>query len=133
MLPAPYSNNMLYPKEDRERKQLMYVCEFCEHTEPADDPCVSRTVIKHTAEYVCSLRQRERVRAREREKEREREKDRQAKRLHLLMVCTCSWCAPAHGLHLLMVYALFLVCAVLVDFLCSADARCLWPARPSLP
>ena len=101
VLPAPYSNNMLYPKEDRERKQLMYVCEFCEHTEPADDPCVSRTAIKHTAEYVCSLRQRERGRARERERERERQAGEEAvlaHGLHLLMVCTCSWCALAHGL-----------------------------------
>ena len=46
------SNNMLYPKEDRDNKRLIYECAFCNHTEPADDPCVSRTIIKHTAEYV---------------------------------------------------------------------------------
>ena len=52
MRPPPWrSNNMLYPEEDREQKRLIYVCKFCFHKEPADDPCVSRTVIKHTAEY----------------------------------------------------------------------------------
>jgi DNA-directed RNA polymerase subunit M/transcription elongation factor TFIIS len=46
------SNNMLYPQEDQVNKRLVYVCKFCGHKEPADDPCVSRTIIKHTAEYV---------------------------------------------------------------------------------
>ena len=47
------SNNMLYPEERlRPRRHLVYKCKFCLHMEQADDPCVSRTVLKQTAEYA---------------------------------------------------------------------------------
>mmetsp|Transcript_16720 Transcript_16720/g.27659 ORF Transcript_16720/g.27659 Transcript_16720/m.27659 type:complete len:116 (-) Transcript_16720:132-479(-) len=38
-------NNMLYPKEDKERKILLFACRNCEHQEVADDPCVYRNDI----------------------------------------------------------------------------------------
>ncbi len=47
-----YSNNMLYPKEDRVNKQLILACHSCEHSEPARDPCVYRNEIKHSVQYV---------------------------------------------------------------------------------
>jgi len=37
---CPQCNNMLYPKEDREQRKLLYWCKICQYTEPAEDPCV---------------------------------------------------------------------------------------------
>ncbi|VDM32593.1 unnamed protein product [Hydatigera taeniaeformis] len=31
-------NNMLYPKEDKRHKRLMYACRNCEFMQPADNP-----------------------------------------------------------------------------------------------
>lgn len=33
-------NNMLYPKENKTEKKLLYHCKICEYEETADDPCV---------------------------------------------------------------------------------------------
>ncbi|EUB55681.1 DNA-directed RNA polymerase II subunit RPB9 [Echinococcus granulosus] len=33
-------NNMLYPKEDKRHKRLMYACRNCEFMQPADNPCI---------------------------------------------------------------------------------------------
>jgi DNA-directed RNA polymerase II subunit RPB9 len=43
------SNNILYPKEDREKKVLLYACRNCEHQEVADSNCVYRNVVDHDA------------------------------------------------------------------------------------
>ncbi|KAF7827671.1 DNA-directed RNA polymerases II, IV and V subunit 9A [Senna tora] len=40
-------NNILYPKEDRVRKILLYACRNCDHQEVADNNCVYRNVIHH--------------------------------------------------------------------------------------
>ncbi|KAL7057038.1 hypothetical protein AAHC03_019342 [Spirometra sp. Aus1] len=32
--------NMLYPKEDKRHKRLMYACRNCDYTQAADNPCV---------------------------------------------------------------------------------------------
>ncbi|OUM64968.1 hypothetical protein PIROE2DRAFT_8112, partial [Piromyces sp. E2] len=40
-------NNLLYPKEDRINKQLLYACRNCEHQEEADNQCVYRHEIQH--------------------------------------------------------------------------------------
>jgi len=29
------SNNMLYPEENHSQRSLIYVCKYCDHTEPA--------------------------------------------------------------------------------------------------
>ncbi|KAF0896222.1 hypothetical protein E2562_019704, partial [Oryza meyeriana var. granulata] len=34
--------NILYPKEDREQKILLYACRNCDHQEVADSYCVYR-------------------------------------------------------------------------------------------
>ncbi|XP_048328524.1 DNA-directed RNA polymerases II, IV and V subunit 9A, partial [Ziziphus jujuba] len=42
------SNNILYPKEDKERKILLYACRNCDHQEVADNNCVYRNEIHHS-------------------------------------------------------------------------------------
>eukprot|EP00898_Chlorokybus_atmophyticus_P004640 jgi/Chlat1/5177/Chrsp33S05164 len=41
-------NNMLYPREEKERKVLLYACRICDHTEAADNNCVYRNEIHHS-------------------------------------------------------------------------------------
>ncbi|KAL5204331.1 hypothetical protein ABZP36_009202 [Zizania latifolia] len=43
------SNNILYPKDDREQKILLYACRNCDHQEVADIYCVYRNVVDHAA------------------------------------------------------------------------------------
>jgi DNA-directed RNA polymerase II subunit RPB9 len=41
---------MLYPKEDKVAKKLLYGCRNCGHQEPADNPRVYRNEILHSEE-----------------------------------------------------------------------------------
>ncbi|EXB55730.1 DNA-directed RNA polymerase II subunit [Morus notabilis] len=43
-----HSNNILYPKEDRDQKILLYACRNCDHQEVADNNCVYRNEIHHS-------------------------------------------------------------------------------------
>ena len=45
---CPNSNDLLYPKEDRERKKLVYVCRNCDYRIDAEDHCVFRHNIAHS-------------------------------------------------------------------------------------
>ncbi|CAL1397382.1 unnamed protein product [Linum trigynum] len=42
-------NNILYPKEDREQKMLLYACRNCDHQEVAENYCVYRNEVHHSA------------------------------------------------------------------------------------
>ncbi|KAK9136706.1 hypothetical protein Sjap_007300 [Stephania japonica] len=42
-----FSNNILYPKEDKEQKILLFACRNCDHQEVADNNCVYRNEIHH--------------------------------------------------------------------------------------
>ncbi|XVF66136.1 hypothetical protein PTKIN_Ptkin10aG0010800 [Pterospermum kingtungense] len=42
-------NNILYPKEDRDQKILLYACRNCDHQEVAEDNCVYRNEVHHSA------------------------------------------------------------------------------------
>ncbi|KAB2095342.1 hypothetical protein ERO13_A01G034300v2 [Gossypium hirsutum] len=42
-------NNILYPKEDREQKILLYACRNCDHQEVAENNCVYRNEVHHSA------------------------------------------------------------------------------------
>ncbi|GJM95449.1 hypothetical protein PR202_ga12186 [Eleusine coracana subsp. coracana] len=42
-------NNILYPKEDRDQKVLLFACRNCDHQEVADNNCVYRNVVHHSA------------------------------------------------------------------------------------
>ncbi|KAL0919095.1 hypothetical protein M5K25_011168 [Dendrobium thyrsiflorum] len=41
-------NNILYPKESKEQKILLYACRNCDHQEEADNNCVYRNEIHHS-------------------------------------------------------------------------------------
>ncbi|KAJ6772192.1 DNA-DIRECTED RNA polymerase SUBUNIT [Salix koriyanagi] len=41
-------NNILYPREDRDEKILMYACRNCDHQEAADNNCVYRNEVHHS-------------------------------------------------------------------------------------
>ncbi|CAI7924594.1 unnamed protein product [Closterium sp. NIES-54] len=44
------SNNILYPREDRENRVLLYACRNCDHQEAAENNCVYRNEVHHTAD-----------------------------------------------------------------------------------
>ncbi|CAK7326374.1 unnamed protein product [Dovyalis caffra] len=41
-------NNILYPREDRDQKILLYACRNCDHQEVADNNCVYRNEVHHS-------------------------------------------------------------------------------------
>ncbi|KAI8920414.1 polymerase II polypeptide I, 14.5kDa [Entophlyctis helioformis] len=41
--------NMLYPKEDKANRRLLFACRNCQHEEDADQTCVYQNIITHTA------------------------------------------------------------------------------------
>ncbi|KAH0942272.1 hypothetical protein HID58_001909 [Brassica napus] len=43
-----FSNNILYPKEDKEQSILLYACRNCDHQEAADNNCVYRNEVHHS-------------------------------------------------------------------------------------
>ncbi|KAG0564369.1 hypothetical protein M758_8G100700 [Ceratodon purpureus] len=43
-------NNILYPREEREKKVLLYACRNCDHQEVADNNCVYRNEVLHSAD-----------------------------------------------------------------------------------
>ncbi|KAK3120702.1 hypothetical protein QOZ80_9AG0692330 [Eleusine coracana subsp. coracana] len=42
-------NNILYPKEDRENRTLLFACRNCDHQEVSDSNLVYRNVVDHAA------------------------------------------------------------------------------------
>nr|KYP57898.1 DNA-directed RNA polymerase II subunit RPB9 [Cajanus cajan] len=44
------SNNVLYPKADKDQKLLLYACRNCNHEEAADNNVVSRNKIRHSVQ-----------------------------------------------------------------------------------
>ncbi|XP_078155780.1 DNA-directed RNA polymerases II, IV and V subunit 9B-like isoform X2 [Carex rostrata] len=49
ILEIAFSNNMLYPRENRRNKVLYYACRNCDYQEAADNNCVYRNEVHHTA------------------------------------------------------------------------------------
>jgi len=45
-------NNMLYPKENKREKILMYACRNCNFKQPADNPCVYVQRIVHEVDEL---------------------------------------------------------------------------------
>lgn len=43
---------MLYPKEDKENKILLYACRNCDYKQHADSKCIYVNKIMHEIEYV---------------------------------------------------------------------------------
>ncbi|KAK1653758.1 hypothetical protein QYE76_071564 [Lolium multiflorum] len=42
-------NNILYPKEEKDKRVLLFACRNCEHQEVADNTCVYRNEVQHAA------------------------------------------------------------------------------------
>ncbi|KAJ4833833.1 DNA-directed RNA polymerases II, IV and V subunit 9A [Turnera subulata] len=42
-------NNILYPKEDKRQKVLLFACRNCDHQEVAENNCVYRNEVHHSA------------------------------------------------------------------------------------
>ncbi|XP_043811466.1 DNA-directed RNA polymerases II, IV and V subunit 9B [Manihot esculenta] len=50
---CPDCNNILYPKEDRKQRILLYACRNCDHQEVADNNRVYRNEVHHSvSEYT---------------------------------------------------------------------------------
>lgn len=47
-----HSNNMLYPKEDKDNKILLYACRNCDYKQEADSNCIYVNKIMHEIEWV---------------------------------------------------------------------------------
>ncbi|UYV70300.1 hypothetical protein LAZ67_7002469 [Cordylochernes scorpioides] len=48
-------NNMLYPKEDKENKVLMYACRNCDYKEMADNNCIYVNKITHEVDELTQI------------------------------------------------------------------------------
>lgn len=48
-------NNMLYPKEDKERKKLLYACRNCDWKMNADNSCVYVNKITHEVDELARI------------------------------------------------------------------------------
>ncbi|CAB4070128.1 RPB9 [Lepeophtheirus salmonis] len=48
-------NNMLYPKEDKENKALMYACRNCDYKQLADNNCIYVNKIMHEVDEVTNI------------------------------------------------------------------------------
>ena len=46
---------MLYPKEDKAAKVLLYACRNCEHSEPALNPCIYVNKILHEVDELTQI------------------------------------------------------------------------------
>eukprot|EP00696_Hemimastix_kukwesjijk_P001049 gnl/Hemi2/11366_TR3932_c0_g1_i1.p1 gnl/Hemi2/11366_TR3932_c0_g1~~gnl/Hemi2/11366_TR3932_c0_g1_i1.p1 ORF type:complete len:116 (+),score=25.47 gnl/Hemi2/11366_TR3932_c0_g1_i1:79-426(+) len=47
---CPECNNMLYPKEDKQNRILMYACRNCDHQEEAQNMCVYKNDVHRAQE-----------------------------------------------------------------------------------
>ncbi|CAF3374216.1 unnamed protein product [Rotaria sp. Silwood1] len=48
-------NNMLYPKEDKDNKILLYACRRCQHQQAADNPCIYVNKITHEIDELTQI------------------------------------------------------------------------------
>ncbi|CAJ0591070.1 unnamed protein product [Cylicocyclus nassatus] len=52
---CPECNNMLYPREDKEHRQLMYACRNCDHKQIADNPCIYVNKLVHEVDELTQI------------------------------------------------------------------------------
>ena len=48
-------NNMLYPKEDKENRVLLYACRNCDYRQMADSCCIYVNKIMHEVDEITSI------------------------------------------------------------------------------
>ncbi|CAB3397749.1 unnamed protein product [Caenorhabditis bovis] len=52
---CPECNNMLYPRENKEERVLMYMCRNCEHKELSDNPCIYVNKLVHEIDELTQI------------------------------------------------------------------------------
>ncbi|VDN05903.1 unnamed protein product [Thelazia callipaeda] len=48
-------NNMLYPKEDKENRQLLYACRNCDHKQLSENPCIYVNKLMHEVDELTQI------------------------------------------------------------------------------
>jgi len=48
-------NNMLYPKEDKESRKLLYACRNCDYQQEADNMCIYVNKIQHDVDELTQI------------------------------------------------------------------------------
>lgn len=48
-------NNMLYPREDKINKQLLYACRNCDYSQPATNSCIYVNKITHEVDEMTQI------------------------------------------------------------------------------
>ncbi|CAH1790868.1 unnamed protein product [Owenia fusiformis] len=48
-------NNMLYPKEDKENRILLYACRNCDYQQEAENPCIYVNKITHDVDELTQI------------------------------------------------------------------------------
>jgi DNA-directed RNA polymerase subunit M/transcription elongation factor TFIIS len=54
---CPECSNMLYPKEDKDARRLMYTCRTCQHSEEATSNCIYRNTLRNTVGETAGVTQ----------------------------------------------------------------------------
>ena len=52
---CPECNNMLYPKEDKQLKRLMYSCRNCDYRQIAENSCIYVNNITHEVDQLTNV------------------------------------------------------------------------------
>jgi len=52
---CPECNNMLYPREDKQNKQLMYACRNCDYRQIAENNCIYVNKITHEVDHITNI------------------------------------------------------------------------------
>ena len=52
---CPECNNMLYPREDKQNKQLMYACRNCDYRQIAENNCIYVNKITHEVDQLTNI------------------------------------------------------------------------------
>ena len=52
---CPECNNMLYPREDKQNKQLLYACRNCDYRQIADNNCIYVNRITHEVDNLTNI------------------------------------------------------------------------------
>ncbi|VDO22293.1 unnamed protein product [Brugia timori] len=52
---CPECNNMLYPKEDKENRQLLYACRNCDHKQLSENPCIYVNKLMHEVDELTQI------------------------------------------------------------------------------
>ncbi|CAL8093776.1 unnamed protein product [Orchesella dallaii] len=52
---CPECNNMLYPREDKENRQLLYACRNCDYKQLADNNCIYVNKITHEIDELTHI------------------------------------------------------------------------------